>query len=105
LEIRSFFPPHIILGVGKQRDLGNKICQTVGDALRTCLAGVLFGFGSSSSREVMPNVLLEEQFFSKKQRSQSRFGGAMNQEEPLRRSHAKQPLILKDFLEAFLCSK
>jgi hypothetical protein len=28
-----FFPPHIILGVGKQRNLGNKICQTVGDAL------------------------------------------------------------------------
>jgi uncharacterized membrane protein YfbV (UPF0208 family) len=31
-----FFPPHIILGVGKQRDLGNKIYQTVGDTL-TCL--------------------------------------------------------------------
>jgi hypothetical protein len=31
--MRSFFPPHIILGVGKQRDLGNKICQTVRDAL------------------------------------------------------------------------
>jgi hypothetical protein len=30
--MRSFFPPHIILGVGKQQDLGNKICQTVGDA-------------------------------------------------------------------------
>jgi hypothetical protein len=30
--MRSFFPPHIILGVGKQRDLENKICQTVGDA-------------------------------------------------------------------------
>jgi hypothetical protein len=29
--MRSFFPPHIILGLGKQRDLGNKICQTVGD--------------------------------------------------------------------------
>jgi hypothetical protein len=28
-----FFFPHIILGVGKQRDLGNKICQTVEDAL------------------------------------------------------------------------
>jgi hypothetical protein len=28
-----FFPPHIILGVGKQRDLENKIYQTVGDAL------------------------------------------------------------------------
>jgi hypothetical protein len=34
LEMRSFFPPHIIFGVGKQRDLENKICQTVGDALR-----------------------------------------------------------------------
>jgi hypothetical protein len=34
LEMRSFFPPHIILGVGKQRDLGNKICQTVGDSLQ-----------------------------------------------------------------------
>jgi hypothetical protein len=33
LEMRSFFPFHIILGVGKQRDLENKICQTVGDAL------------------------------------------------------------------------
>jgi hypothetical protein len=33
LEMRSFFPLHIILGVDKQRDLGNKICQTVGDAL------------------------------------------------------------------------
>jgi hypothetical protein len=33
LEMRSFFPPHIILGVDKQRDLGNKICQIVGDAL------------------------------------------------------------------------
>jgi hypothetical protein len=32
LEMRSFFPPHIILGVGKQRDLRNKIYQTVGDA-------------------------------------------------------------------------
>jgi hypothetical protein len=33
LEMRSFFPPHIILGVGKQRDLRNKFCQTVGNAL------------------------------------------------------------------------
>jgi hypothetical protein len=31
--MRSFFSPHIILGVGKQQDLGNKIYQTVGDAL------------------------------------------------------------------------
>jgi hypothetical protein len=31
LKMRSFFP-HIILGVGKQQDLGNKICQTVGNA-------------------------------------------------------------------------
>jgi hypothetical protein len=28
-----FFPPHIILGVGKQRDLENKFYQIVGDAL------------------------------------------------------------------------
>jgi hypothetical protein len=34
LEMRSFFSPHIILGVGKQQDLRNQICQTVGDALR-----------------------------------------------------------------------
>jgi hypothetical protein len=27
-----FFSPHIILGVGKQQDLRNKIYQTVGDA-------------------------------------------------------------------------
>jgi hypothetical protein len=33
LEIQSFFPPRIILGVGKQQDLRNQICQTVGDAL------------------------------------------------------------------------
>jgi hypothetical protein len=33
LEMNSFFPSHIILGVGKQRDLRNKICQTVRDAL------------------------------------------------------------------------
>jgi hypothetical protein len=40
--------------------------------------GVLFGFGSSSSREVVPNVLLEEPFFSKKQRIQrSPSGGAV----------------------------
>jgi hypothetical protein len=32
LEMRSFFLPHIILGVGKQQDLRNQICQTVGDA-------------------------------------------------------------------------
>jgi hypothetical protein len=30
--MRSFFPPHIILGVGKQQDLKNQICQTVEDA-------------------------------------------------------------------------
>jgi hypothetical protein len=28
-----FFSPHIILEVGKQQDLRNQICQTVGDAL------------------------------------------------------------------------
>jgi hypothetical protein len=30
--MRSFFLPHIILEIGKQRDLRNKIYQTVGDA-------------------------------------------------------------------------
>jgi hypothetical protein len=30
--MRSFFSPQIILRVDKQRDLGNKICQTIGDA-------------------------------------------------------------------------
>jgi hypothetical protein len=34
LEMSSFFPPYIILGVGKHHDLGNEKCQTVGDALR-----------------------------------------------------------------------
>jgi hypothetical protein len=34
---KIFFPPHIILGVGKQRDLGNKICQTIGDTLRNLI--------------------------------------------------------------------
>jgi hypothetical protein len=29
-----FFSLHIILGVGEQRDLGNKIYQTIGDTLR-----------------------------------------------------------------------
>jgi len=29
-----FFLSHINLGVGKLQDIGNKICQTVGDALR-----------------------------------------------------------------------
>jgi len=32
LEMRCFFPPHIILGVGKQQDLGNEFSQTVGDS-------------------------------------------------------------------------
>jgi hypothetical protein len=32
LEMSFFFPPHIILGVGKQHDLGNEKYQTVGDA-------------------------------------------------------------------------
>jgi hypothetical protein len=32
LEMSSFCPPHIILGVGKYYDLGNRKCQTVGDA-------------------------------------------------------------------------
>jgi hypothetical protein len=35
LEMQSFFPPHIILGFGKQQDLRNQIFQTVGDALIT----------------------------------------------------------------------
>jgi hypothetical protein len=30
--MRSFFPPHIILRVSKQRDLKNEFYQTVGDA-------------------------------------------------------------------------
>jgi hypothetical protein len=30
--MRSFFSFHIILRVGKQQDLKNKICQTTGDA-------------------------------------------------------------------------
>jgi len=38
------------------------------------LAGLLSGSGFS--RGVLPNVFLEEPFFNKKQRSQSRFGGA-----------------------------
>jgi hypothetical protein len=38
LEMRSFFPPHIILGVDKQQDLGNKICQTVGEALNPSIS-------------------------------------------------------------------
>ena len=46
--------------------------------VRTCLAGLLSGFGSGSSRGALPNVFLEEPFFSKKQRSRSRFGGAIN---------------------------
>jgi hypothetical protein len=33
--MRSFFPLYIILRVGKQQDLKNKICQTVEDALKT----------------------------------------------------------------------
>jgi hypothetical protein len=33
LEIDSFFSSHIILEVGKDYDLGNEKCQTVGDAL------------------------------------------------------------------------
>jgi hypothetical protein len=34
LEMDPFFLSHINLGVGKLQDIGNKICQTVGDALR-----------------------------------------------------------------------
>jgi hypothetical protein len=29
--MRSFFSSHIVLGVGKQQDLKNAFCQTVGD--------------------------------------------------------------------------
>jgi hypothetical protein len=29
LEMRSFFPLYIILGVGKQQDLQNEFCQTL----------------------------------------------------------------------------
>jgi len=39
------------------------------------LAGLLSGSGSGSSRGALPNVFLEEPFFSKKQRSPS--GGAV----------------------------
>jgi hypothetical protein len=31
--MRSFFPPHIILGVSKHHDLGNQKCRNVGDVL------------------------------------------------------------------------
>jgi len=34
LEMVSFYPLYIILGVGKQRDLENEKYQTVGGALR-----------------------------------------------------------------------
>jgi hypothetical protein len=34
LEMASFFSPHNYLGVGKHHVLRNKICQTLGDALK-----------------------------------------------------------------------
>jgi hypothetical protein len=84
---------------------------------RACLAGLLFGSGSDSSRGALPNVFLKEPFFNKKQRSWSHFGEATNcgssktalapPEEPHRRSHAKHPLkvCLKDsyFKSHFVC--
>lgn len=45
-----------------------------------------FGSGSGSCRGTLPNILLEELFFSKKQRSRNVL------EEPLERSRAKHPL-------------
>jgi hypothetical protein len=38
--MRSFFPLHIILGVSEQRDLRNKICQTIRDA-QEIVSGVI----------------------------------------------------------------
>ena len=32
-KFAKLLDPHIILGVGKQQDLRNKFCETVGDAL------------------------------------------------------------------------
>jgi len=68
------------------------------------LAGLISGSNSGSSREDLPNVFLKEPFFYKKQRSRRHFGEATNcgssktalapLKEPLRRSHAKHPLIL-----------
>jgi hypothetical protein len=46
--------------------------------IKVCLAGLLFSSDSDSSREVLPNVVLEKPFLSEKQRSQSRFGKATN---------------------------
>jgi hypothetical protein len=43
-------PPHIILGVNKQRDLGNEFCQTVEDALRGCLAQSCFAYQTLFSK-------------------------------------------------------
>jgi hypothetical protein len=46
--MRSFFSPHIILGVGKQRDLENKIFQIVGDAL---IGGEVIGVDTHKLRQ------------------------------------------------------
>ena len=56
----------------------------------------------------LPNVLYEEPFFSEKQRSRSRFGGATKMApaptlEPLMRSPAKHPLTFsKSFEQQFV---
>jgi len=41
--------------------------------LRACLAGLLSGSGSGSSRGALQNIFVKKPFVSKKQRSQSRF--------------------------------
>jgi hypothetical protein len=74
------------------------------DRIRVCLTGLLLDFGSGSCRGALPNVSLEEPFFSKKQRSRSCFGWVTNcgsskmalasVEEPLKRSCVKYPLTL-----------
>jgi hypothetical protein len=38
LEMRSFFPPHIILGVDEQQDLKNQIYQIVGNEVGSCVS-------------------------------------------------------------------
>jgi hypothetical protein len=53
-----------------------------GQALRACLAGLLTGSGSGSSRGALPNIFLEKPFLSKK-KSRSRFGEATNSKTPL----------------------
>ena len=61
-----------------------------------------------ASAGALPNVLYEEPFFSEKQRSRSRFGGATKMApaptlEPLMRSPAKHPLTFsKSFEQQFV---